>query len=104
MFSEMPASEVGPQKGKTMSSIKSRMVGFCLAALLLPLFGCEGKSCEDLKKDVTNQCCAGKSNCTLDNEAAFDSMCKQVDDKCGTNLTCSGSPSGATCVIQCGCG
>jgi hypothetical protein len=86
-----------------MSSIKSRIIVIGLATLLSPLSGCNGKSCDELRKDVTNQCCAGKASCSLD-ESQFDSLCKQADDKCGSNLTCSGSPSGSTCMVQCGCG
>ena len=86
-----------------MISIRSRIIVIGLATLLSPLFGCAGKSCDELKNDVTNQCCAGKVGCTLDT-TGFDSMCQQADDKCGNSLTCSGSPSGSSCMIECGCG
>ncbi len=86
-----------------MNSIKSRMIVVGLATLLSPFFGCSGKSCDELRTDVTNQCCAGKAGCAID-ATEFSTMCKQADDKCGNNLTCSGSPSGSSCMVECGCG
>ena len=86
-----------------MSSTRSWMIAVGLAISLSPLFGCEGKSCDEWYKDVVKECCAGKANCTVD-KAPFDNMCKPVDDKCGNSLKCSGSASGASCAMQCGCG
>ena len=88
-----------------MSSIKSWMVVVGLAISLCPLFGCSHKSCDDWYKDVVNQCCAGKANCTLTvDKSGFDNMCQPVDDQCGSSLSCSGTASGSTCDIQCSCG
>ena len=88
-----------------MRSLKSWMVAASLAASLSPFLGCSSKSCDDWYQDVVNQCCAGKSNCTTTvDKSGFDNMCQPVDDKCGSNLTCSGTPNGSTCTMQCGCG
>jgi len=89
-----------------MRSIKSWMVVVGLATLLSSALACGGKSCDELKKDVTNECCAGTVGCVMDttSSAAFDSMCKEGEDQCGSSLTCSGSPSGAICTMKCSCG
>ena len=87
-----------------MSSIRSRMIVVGLAISLSPLFGCSHKSCDEWYQDVSKQCCAGAANCSA-NKSQFDSVCKQADDKCGSNLKCSGSSSsGTACTVQCGCG
>jgi hypothetical protein len=88
-----------------MRSNRSWMVVLGLATLLSPFFGCSSKSCDEWYKDVVNQCCAGKTSCSLTvDQTSFDNMCKPIDDKCGTSLTCSGTPSGSTCTVECSCG
>jgi len=88
-----------------MSAIKSSMFAVGIVAALCPLFGCNDKSCDDWYKDVVNQCCAGKANCSMSvDKTSFDNMCQPIDDKCGSSLTCSGTANGAICTMECGCG
>ena len=86
-----------------MSSTRSRMIAVGLAISLSPLFGCSHKSCDEWYQDVSKQCCAGQASCAA-NKSQFDSVCKQADDKCGSGLKCSGTPNGASCIVECGCG
>lgn len=87
-----------------MNRLRSWMIVVSLALVGAPLTGCDTKSCDEWIEQAESQCCAGKTNCTLVNKSEVQTMCKTVEDKCGSRLECKASVVGASCTVQCGCG